>query len=695
MRTAASREQAVSGDQNLPASAPLTSWKAIARFFERDVRTVQRWEKDEGLPVRRHLHRRKSSVYADPDELRAWWGQRNDLRVEPVPTARRWSLRESAARLPNLPRYAVLTAAAVGFLAVGVGGWKFASLRDERRQDGAPRVVTIAGRPPGSWSIAGPVGDFNGDGRDDLVLSMTHVGRVYIVFGGRRPPGGGAIADLADVAVAAANRSSLAASQVGDFNADGIDDLVLSENLHEPESLTANGSSYLLWGRRDWPARLALPGAADVVLDVVWPTNAGIDGCVNGRGADLNGDGLDDLLLGGVDYGTPERRSAGGALIFFGRRTWPPRLDALSGADVTIDGAETGEALGASCATGDFDGDGAADLAVTALEHTLWNLRGGRGRTYLFRARRPWPRRIDARTDFDLRFDGLRPNASSAGLRMADVTGDGHADLIVARTSREGIPFKGEVRLLFGGARRGILTDDVADVVVEGQGEDAQFGHAVATSDLDGDGLLDLMVGEPGSGTLYALYGRREWRRRGTVDDHAGVRLMRGDRGLGAWHLGVWNLDGSETPDVALTSSEGAADSRGDSVVAWIVEPYRRVKLDVRPEHEPNVILVPNWVCVARVFGFSRAPEDSIDPATLRLAGAPPTQVVTGDYNGDGIVDVQAHFDTARMRLDRNTRDVGILGRTRAGVPIAGTDSVVVTPLGADGSAPPARTAGR
>ena len=56
-----------------PARAMLTSWKAIARFFDRDARTVQRWEKGEGLPVHRHPHQRQSSVYAFPDELDAWW----------------------------------------------------------------------------------------------------------------------------------------------------------------------------------------------------------------------------------------------------------------------------------------------------------------------------------------------------------------------------------------------------------------------------------------------------------------------------------------------------------------------------------------------------------------------------------------------------------------------------------------------
>ena len=51
---------------------PLQSWKEIAAYLERDERTARRWEKEEGLPVRRHREDRRSSVYAYPRELSAW-----------------------------------------------------------------------------------------------------------------------------------------------------------------------------------------------------------------------------------------------------------------------------------------------------------------------------------------------------------------------------------------------------------------------------------------------------------------------------------------------------------------------------------------------------------------------------------------------------------------------------------------------
>ncbi|HSM87233.1 MAG TPA: tetratricopeptide repeat protein [Candidatus Limnocylindrales bacterium] len=54
----------------------LDSWKEIATFLRRDVRTVQRWEKKEALPVHRHQHEKLGSVYAYPAELNAWFAAR-------------------------------------------------------------------------------------------------------------------------------------------------------------------------------------------------------------------------------------------------------------------------------------------------------------------------------------------------------------------------------------------------------------------------------------------------------------------------------------------------------------------------------------------------------------------------------------------------------------------------------------------
>jgi Tol biopolymer transport system component len=62
----------------------LDSWKEIAAYMRRDAKTVQRWEKREGMPVHRHLHDKAGSVYAFRTELDAWAAQRRVSERAPL-----------------------------------------------------------------------------------------------------------------------------------------------------------------------------------------------------------------------------------------------------------------------------------------------------------------------------------------------------------------------------------------------------------------------------------------------------------------------------------------------------------------------------------------------------------------------------------------------------------------------------------
>jgi Tol biopolymer transport system component len=59
-----------------PDEPRLDSWKEIASYLGRGIRTVQRWEREEGLPVHRLDHAKRGSVYASRRELAAWWESR-------------------------------------------------------------------------------------------------------------------------------------------------------------------------------------------------------------------------------------------------------------------------------------------------------------------------------------------------------------------------------------------------------------------------------------------------------------------------------------------------------------------------------------------------------------------------------------------------------------------------------------------
>jgi Tol biopolymer transport system component len=112
----------------------LDSWKAIAEYLSRDVTTVQRWEKREGMPVHRHVHDRIGSVYAFRAEVDAWMRGRN-LRagqengsdvVAPAPP-----VQPSASPVMRSPvvhsqarwRFLLSLAAVATALAIGAGIW--------------------------------------------------------------------------------------------------------------------------------------------------------------------------------------------------------------------------------------------------------------------------------------------------------------------------------------------------------------------------------------------------------------------------------------------------------------------------------------------------------------------------------------------------------------------------------------------
>jgi Tol biopolymer transport system component len=114
----------------IPPEDRLDSWKEIAAYLNRDVTTVQRWEKREGMPVHRHLHDKVGSVYASRAELDTWAHSRNPRSAE--------GNGNDEALSPNLPsqpsrtsistslsrwRFVLPVAAAGVALAIGASLW--------------------------------------------------------------------------------------------------------------------------------------------------------------------------------------------------------------------------------------------------------------------------------------------------------------------------------------------------------------------------------------------------------------------------------------------------------------------------------------------------------------------------------------------------------------------------------------------
>ncbi|MGC1485417.1 MAG: hypothetical protein WA789_16610 [Candidatus Acidiferrum sp.] len=111
-----------------PPEDRLDSWKEIAGYLNRDVTTVQRWEKREGMPVHRHLHDRMGTVYASRAELDAWALSRNlqvgevNENIAPPPALPAPPL-SSAIAMPRIKWTLALALAGGIALVIGAALW--------------------------------------------------------------------------------------------------------------------------------------------------------------------------------------------------------------------------------------------------------------------------------------------------------------------------------------------------------------------------------------------------------------------------------------------------------------------------------------------------------------------------------------------------------------------------------------------
>src|SRR6478672_7125929 len=114
----------------------LDSWKEIATYLGRGVRTVQRWEREEGLPVHRLAHEKRGNVYARREELAAWWeSRRRTLATQPEAP----DLDPTTPGLPRLERV-TLTSAMTAWPALSSDGRFIAFVSDGGVDGTTPQI---------------------------------------------------------------------------------------------------------------------------------------------------------------------------------------------------------------------------------------------------------------------------------------------------------------------------------------------------------------------------------------------------------------------------------------------------------------------------------------------------------------------------------------------------------------------------
>jgi TolB-like protein/Tfp pilus assembly protein PilF len=166
--------------EQLPESR-LDSWKEIAAYLGRDVTTVQRWEKRENMPVHRHVHAKRGSVYALAPELDAWLkSRRQHLGDDQDEKEQGDKDPEQKSEAPGTPRSRGWIALA-GLAALGLLAATYIMSRGRPGNPVQPKIGSLAVLPLKNMS-ADPTQEYLGDGMTDALIDrLSRMHNVHVI----------------------------------------------------------------------------------------------------------------------------------------------------------------------------------------------------------------------------------------------------------------------------------------------------------------------------------------------------------------------------------------------------------------------------------------------------------------------------------------------------------------------------------
>ena len=330
------------------------------------------------------------------------------------------------------------------------------------------------------------VGDVTGDDVDDVAVGAPVsrlAGRVFLYAGGPSLDG---TPDRVLGGLKSLEFFGGSVAGVGDMNGDGIGDIQVGAPWFVPflSSASQVGRTYLFYGGPNG-------GSVVDVLIEGRPIGGFQDllqfGASVAAAGDVNRDGYADLLVGQPADG---KFVSGRTFVYYGGFFLHrfPDISFLADAYRFRAGRSVSRA-------GDFDADGIDDYVTGAPDSGEdGTLTGGRAYVYFGEAPVTTPSRGP---DLVLTESSIYDAYGTVVASGVDVSGDGWPDILVGATQAEGAAGirAGKVYVYYGGPS----ADTVADVVLEGDREDAAFGASIGLGDVNGDGVADAVIGAPGT----------------------------------------------------------------------------------------------------------------------------------------------------------------------------------------------------
>jgi hypothetical protein len=372
----------------------------------------------------------------------------------------------------------------------------------------------------------------------------------------------------------------------GDVNGDGQLDLVVgAPDADGPSNGRAgSGTAYVFFGPIDADIDLGAAAADSEIHGEASGHRLGTGVAVG----DLDGDGIDDIVLGAPGGDGGGGTDAGQVHVVYGGGL-PASLDLSStSSDLTYYGEIAGDGLGENVLVYDSDGNGSEDLVMASPDSdSNYNSYVDGGEIWIVRQENLADGTTLFPFDVDNYINGANENDRiGSALAAGDVNGDGTEDLIIGVGLGDGssnsLADAGELYVLDGANIVSTLQEVLLDVpddytaVIYGPAEADETGAAVAVGDVDGDGLADVLVGAPGQdapagagsrsegGGAWLLYGRSDFSTLDgeTLEQAADHALFGREAGTAAGRsVAISDVDGDGFGDVLL----GAPDSNGPS----------------------------------------------------------------------------------------------------------------------------------
>jgi hypothetical protein len=267
----------------------------------------------------------------------------------------------------------------------------------------------------------------------------------------------------------------------GDVSGDGVVDLMVGE----PGGFGDTGGVYFFNG----PITTGSLTTEDADVGIAGISYGDFTGSANSADGDVNGDGVNDALIGAqwTDYADTDD---GAAYLFYGPISG---VTSVKEADVTIHGAEPGHNLGYDVAlNGDVDGDGIDDVGVGAPNAT-------EGDAWMF-----YVDTLSSGTELDVAKANAQMTGETVGDRFAqtmdfggDLNADGFADVAVAAPNHGG---SGGGAYVFNGPVSGAIAAKAADFAISGSGVEYAGSCISFVGDIGAEGYDDLALGAYGTG---------------------------------------------------------------------------------------------------------------------------------------------------------------------------------------------------